>query len=246
MLRRRHLDSGQALSLGVVSGNPESLAYRFWSRYASATPGNIRFLFKFGSWIKILNPSAMARAGIEPFERWGARLMGPVLKRTLFRDDRFLRPYRTGDLAACAHLLERATCDMDWALVWSEERLSRQLEGTLAQTFVFERNDEVLGLVNYHLLPWQGREPLRIAMLDLWAAPDLKRLEQASMLGSVCHGLRDHDVDAVVCFRSAMFPSAAMLSNAFVPLPARDHVVALFPQPQVPLTPPKTWNILLR
>jgi N-myristoyl transferase len=245
-LRRRHRETGQALSLGVVSGDPSSVAHLFWSKYSKACPQNFRFISKFGSWVKILNAPVMARAGIDAWERWGVRLLGPVLKRSPWGHDSHLRPYQSGDLGACARLLDRATSSMDWAVVWSEQQLTRQLEGPIPRSLVFERDGEVQGVVNYHHMQWQGLAPIRIALIDLWATAGLNHFEVSRLLGSVCHHLRGEDVDAVVCLRSSMFPTAALVANVFVALPASNYLVALFPQPHVPLEPPKTWSLLLR
>jgi hypothetical protein len=245
-LRHRHEDAGLDFSLGFVSGDRSSLAHRFWTGYARIWPRNCRFMFRFGVWVKVLNAPAVARAGVAPWERLGLRVAGPVLQRIPWGRGHRPRPYEPRDLDVCSRLLETATRPLDWALAWSPERLARQLEGPVPRTLLFERDGTVHGLANYHHMDWQGREPVRTALLDLWAAPGLPRFEVSSWLGSVCRHLRSEEADMVLCLQGAMVPASALLANAFVARPAAGHLVLLFQRSDAPVAPPGAWNLLLR
>ena len=244
-LRGRHADTGQALAIGVVSGDRNSIAHRFWAQYARTWPAQFRFMFKFGFWLKVLQPTAGARAGIQWWERLGARLLAPATK-TLWRPIRGLRAYEPRDLDACGQLLADATKHFEWTLTWTPDRLAHQLEGGTPRTLVFDRDGRVLALVNYHHASLQGREPMKVAFIDLWAAGGVSGGETPRLVAAVCEHLREEGADAILCLRSALFPAAALLANAFVPLPANDHLVVLFAGPQVDLTPPATWSLLFR
>jgi hypothetical protein len=75
---------------------------------------------------------------------------------------------------------------IDWALVWSPEHLKNQLQSSQSATFVFERHGRVRGMVNYHTLLLQGREPVRTALIDLWADDGLTGAERLRLLSHLC------------------------------------------------------------
>lgn len=246
-MRRSHLDTGRAFSLGIVSGSPENVANKFWALYARAYPQNFRVVAKIGFWLKVLNPAALAQGGVAWYERGIGRVLGPVLKPIPWARKSWLRPYEARDLAACADLLERADARLDWAVSWPAAQLTRQLEGPVARTWVLEQEGRVQAMVNYHHMRLQGVDvPLTAALIDLCAMPDLSVITAAQVFGSVCAQIRDEGVDVIVCLRSSMFPTPALAANAFIPMPGGDQLVALFPQPDVPLAPPRTWSLLLR
>lgn len=245
-LRRRHEETGKAFSLGIVSGDPSSIAHRFWSQYARVSPQNFRFISRVGFWVKILDPHAMSKAGISSWERLGIKLMGPVLKRTPFGSECELRPYRASDLDTCAGLLEKANQALEWAVTWTPHDLARQLAAPGCQTLLYERNGEVCGMVNYHHLQFQGREPVRMVVIDLWVTSGLNLIATSQMLGCLCDQLRREKIQAIVSLRSAIFPTSAFVANGFLPLPSKDYLVALFMRTGVSLTLPMTWSLLFR
>jgi hypothetical protein len=244
-LRRRHEETGQAFSIGFVSGDKTSIAHRFWSLYARLAPQTFSFIGHFGFWAKILDPPRLARAAVGRDERALVRLLGPLSKITPWRWPGGLRPCDAGDLDACLALLECASADLDWSLAWSREQLARQLIGAVPRTLVLDHGGKVQGLANFHRLGLKGREIVHGAMLDLWATHGLSASERIRFLGAVCGGLRDQGVQFVQCLRSPMFPADVLLANGFIPLPARDCVVAFFPRQALP-TLPKTWALLMR
>jgi hypothetical protein len=245
-LRRRHLETGRVLSLGLVNGSPTSIANKFWALYGKACPQNYRYIMPISYWAKILDPAGLVRAGVAWWERGIGRVLGPVLKPIPWARGSSLRPYEPRDLEACLQLLERANAGFDWAVSWSAESLPRQLEGPLARTLVLERDGEVRAMVNYHRMRVQGTQPMEFALIDLCAMPGVGVATASQVFGGVCARLRDEGVGAVVCQQSAMFPTAALAANVFIPLPVHDQLIALFPQPHVPLDPPRTWSLLLR
>jgi GNAT superfamily N-acetyltransferase len=245
-LRARHEELGLAFSLGVVSGDRSSLAYRFWSQYARAHPRNLRFLFRFGFWIKMLAPERVAEAAVKPWERRAIRLLGPLLSGTGGKCAPDLRWYRPDDLANCARLVERASQRCDWALLWPPERLAAQLESPASGTVVLEREGRIGGMVNFHTLWFQGRKRLRAALIDLWADDGLSTADRVRLLRYLCQQLRERDVHLVVALRSAPMPALAFAANRFVPQPAHSYFVALFAKEGLALEPPKSWSLVLR
>jgi hypothetical protein len=245
-LRERHAAHDLAFSLGVISGDRASLAHQFWSQYAQTFPQNLRFLFRFGLWVKVLNPARVAAAGVSPWEQLGVRVAGPLLSGIPFRPAAGVRPYATGDLQRCADLLTASTARCDWALQWPLARLAAQLDSAVSQTFVLESGGSVQAFVNIHRLSFQGRSPVRAAMVDLWAADVARGNGPMRLIGHLCRALRLDGVDLVLAMRARGMPTLALLANGFVPQPAHHHVVALFLRNDVGLTQPKTWHLIMR
>jgi GNAT superfamily N-acetyltransferase len=246
-LRQRHEERGLAFAIGVVSVDPTSTAYRFWTQYAKTYPQNFRFLFRFGLWAKFLAPRRVQRASVGPWERLATSALGPVLAFTPHRHDPGARAYRVGDLERCAQILEKVSAGLDWALVWSPQQLANQLESPVSHTLVFDRDGQVQAMVNYHCLSYHGRKPVRAALIDLWADDEVSGAQRVRLLGHLCNDLREHDVHLVLALRSAAMPAAALAANFFLPSPAQAHMAAFFAAKSgVALSPPNTWNLMMR
>ncbi len=93
-LRQRHEERGIAFTIGVMSSDSSSLAYRFWTKYARTFPQRMNFLFPLGFWIKVLAPQRLQRAGVNVWERLGSLALGPLLRLTLPASSMNVRPYR--------------------------------------------------------------------------------------------------------------------------------------------------------
>ena len=245
-LRRRHEDLGLAFSLGVVSSDRGSSAHRFWTKYSAAHPGDFQFLFPLALWIKILTPQRMAQAAIAGWERIAARTLFPLLRAIPPGRDPDVRPYRADDLARCAQMLQAASSDFEWAVVWSPEQLANQLESPASGTLVLERDGRVQGMVNYHFFLLHGRVPLRAAMIDLWADDGLTGTQRARLLGHLCGDLRERGFDVVAAIRSAMTPAAAFVTNLFLPQPPFAYMISYLRNGEVQVSKPKTWSLILR
>jgi GNAT superfamily N-acetyltransferase len=243
--RECHEEQRLEFSLGIVTGDQTSIAFRFWQQYAKTYPQDFRFLLRFGTWVKLLAPAAAARGGIGRWERLGMRAIGPLMQFTQLRPGSHVRTYCAGDFSACARLLEKASASLDWALAWPPAGLANQLDHAASRTLVFDRAGAVQGMVNYHCLTLEGRMPVRAGLIDLWADEGLSSVERARLLAGVCDDLRRHGIHMVVAMRSAMMPASAFAANLFVPFPSRDYLIVMFPRGRdLPL--PKTWGLLLR
>jgi hypothetical protein len=243
---RQNLDDQKlAFSLGIVSGDTTSIAYRFWHQYAKAYPQDFRFFFRFGTWVKVLTPAAAARGSVKWSERMIVRAIAPLLKFTPLRSGASVRHYVPADLPACTLLLQETSKGFDWALAWTQERLASQLQDAAARTLVFDRGKGVQGLVNYHCLTMEGLHPIRAGLIDIWADDGLTLGERVRLLGAACDDLRNQGAHIVFAMRSAMMPAPAFAANLFLPFPSKDHLIVLFPR-GLELPSPKTWSLLLR
>ena len=245
-LRAQHHAAGKAFSLGVVAGDPTSAAYRFWSSYAKVAPGDLRFLARFGMWVKVLDPLPFARAAIHMWERAAAWVGAPVCARSPWPSDPSVRDYQPADLPACLDLVERAGAGCEWGVTWRPETLQAQLAGEPSRTLVLDVAGRPAGLVNYHHGRLQGRRPVRTAQIDLWAADGLGFAAAARLLATACRAARREGAQMIFCLRSGGFPAPVLAANGFVPQPAEHHLVAMFPGSAPLPAAPGTWQLLFR
>jgi hypothetical protein len=244
-LRRMNEERGIDLALGMVIDEPQSASFRFWKKYAEAFPHNFRFIFRGGYWGKMLAPSVLAKAGIEAWERVANRALGPFISFLPFGADARVRAYRPSDFERCLQMLQKSAAGFDWATEWRPAHLSYQLSIPEYQTFVFEADGQVKGMIACTGFPMLGREPIRAATINLWADDGLSGLERIRFLSHVCTRLRESGVHAVVAGRSGMMPAGAFLANLFVPASQRFHL-GVFPTARdVPLSTPGTYSLEL-
>ena len=74
-------------------------------------------------------------------------------------------------------------------MIWPPAQFLHQLANPTSGTLVFEREGCVQGLVHYHLLTLQGREPVRTAMIDLFAGDNLTAAHESAscpISASIC------------------------------------------------------------
>jgi len=242
-LRRENEERGIALGMGMVLDDPNSISYRFWTKYTEAFPQNFRFLFRGGYWAKFVAPHQVARAAINGWERIACRALAPLLPWTPFGRDQHVRPYREQDLERCVGMLAKATASFDWSQLWPQEKLAFQLHHPLSKTLVYERDGRIQGMVNYHYMLMQGREPVRAAHIDLWAGADLTGAERVRFISHICAEIRDDDVHGVLAERCAMLPSAALSANGFFPAVQKFWLGVFLTPETIPLSPPKTWSL---
>src|SRR5262249_45012035 len=112
-------------------------------------------------------------------------------------------------------------------------------------TLVFERDGSLHAMVSYLVAMLQGREPLRAALIALWGDDDLTGLDRVRLLSHVCNHLRDRDIHLVMAPRFATMPSAAFVANLFAPTAPLMHVGVFPTRRGAPLSPPKTWSLLV-
>jgi hypothetical protein len=244
-LRRRDAERGISFSLSTVFRDPGTASHRFWTKYAQAFPGNFRILFPIGFWARWLSPGTLLQAGIKPWERLVGGALRPLQPLVAWGSDANVRPYRPADFERCASLLDKASASLDWAMMLSRPQLTRQLENPAGATWLYERDGQVRGMVNYTCAVMLGRERVRAAVVALWADDGLTGMQRTRFLGHVCHHLRQTGVDLVVAQRSALMPAAAFAANLFVPIPAPWYLAAVLTPAAPALTLPRTWHLLV-
>jgi hypothetical protein len=244
-MQRRNGAQGVVLTLGLVLGDPQSSSFQFWSKFAQAFPSKFKFVGRGRFLAKFLSPSRLARAGINYTERLASRTLGPLLQLTPYGRDTHVRPYRESDIDRCVEVLGSATAMFEWALLWSREEFAYLVSNKTSETFVFERDGVVQGLAHYHFLTIQGREPVRGAMLDLWADNGLTTRERMRFVCHLCHHLCAQDVHLLAAPRTGTLPTAAFLASLFVPMPDVVHIGIHMAPGFQDVSPPKDWSIVL-
>jgi hypothetical protein len=62
-------------------------------------------------------------------------------------------------------MLDKASADFDWAMVWSAKQLANELQDPAFETLVVEREGYVRGMVRYRRVLIYGRHPVRAAAI---------------------------------------------------------------------------------
>jgi hypothetical protein len=244
-IRRLHTEQGIDFAIGGVANDPTSGSYRFWTKYGQTFPGNLHYLFSTGHWVKILEPRAVARAGVKQWERLTARVLGRLLSFTPPSYDRHVRPGRGGDLERCTELLNQGSRHLEWAVVWSPAALAGEFGNPAAESLVFDQGGSVQAVVQYRRLVAYGRSPLNAALIELWATEGLSASQRVRLLGHVCNRLREREVHIVLVLGCGLAPTSALAANLFLPPVPQLNVFALSTGRGPVPAPPKSWNLVL-
>ena len=249
-LRSRHLAHDVAFMLAYVNGKPATAAHRFWAGYARLYPQQIRFVRRVGYWVRVLNPKSLRPKCLHRFEKFGAWVHGVVpLLWPPRRTARDIRAFKETDLDACGKLAADATLAADLAVQWSPERLSVQLGGGgFPRTFVLDRPGAPgpAGLINYHRFGLLGADVVSAGLIDLLAATNRPFRDRRRLLRDALARMAREGLDAAIALRAPMFPARLMLSCGFWPVPEADHLVYVFPHPDLKLPPAARPCVLFR
>lgn len=241
-LRRLSEEKGAAFGVGIALDDPATPSYRFWTKYAESYPQYFRFLFDGTYLAKVLRPEVVARAGIKSWERVLSRALAPLLRFVPYGSSAAVRFYKPSDLERCAELVEKSYADVDWAMRWSLDQLSARLGRSAEKTFVYERDGVVQAFVNWHVFPLQGREAIQCAVLEMWSEDEISHSARARFISHLCRHLRDVGVDTLVVPRTATTPTAALLTNLFIPSSDRFRIGVFPTKSSPPLASPKSWS----
>jgi len=247
-LRRRHCEHGAAFLLGYVNGNPKTPANKFWTCYAELYPGQIRFVRRIGYWIRILNSASLRRKCVHWFERFAARVHGrlPFLgaPRGMAPE---VRDYAGGDLNRCGSLVGEMSENSDLAMIWSRDRMASQLDWNgFPRSLVLDRGDAPFGMVNYHRFGLLGADVVTTGLIDLLGCEGGSVRDQRRLLRSAVARMASDGLDIAMALRTSMFPPRVMVPCGFWPLPQSEHLVYVFPRPDLRLPPADRPFILFR
>jgi len=237
-VRQRHAQLGMFGQFGFVYfASRSSQGPRFWGSKKISTD----FLQKAGFWARVLNP---AKASAWSISRWDAFTMSlaRLQPRPRFKSKNFeVREFQPGDLPHCVEIVNRFAQNTELSIDWQPASLSVLLSGKpptaskpgepsdskpgAGRSLIAVRGGEVLGVLAYHLLPFQGRTVETIAVIDLIAFGDLKGFDRTRFLSA---GLERMAAENAVLALKASFGDytcVPLWGAGFVPQPAHSHLI---------------------
>ncbi len=157
-LNRRQRERDYYGRLGYAfQGSRKSQGPKFWRSGRT----NTNFIRPMYLWARVLNGQAVRRWTDNPIEKFALSLLPSVVYQVPSRKQAgIIREYEEHDLPACLELINSQAKKTELAILWTESRLQQQLHyPELAETLVIEREGEVVGFLNFHLLDLilQGR-----------------------------------------------------------------------------------------
>jgi len=199
----------------AFQGARVSLGPRFWKKSQPDT----HLVRPMRLWARVLNPGKVARWSNKRFER----IMLKGLPRSVCSIGKpdpsiKIRPYRPEDRSVCAKLVDAQTQQADLAALWTEQRLEPHLSyGDVAHTLVVERDQQVVGFLNYHLLPLVLQGEIHSAVIDLLATTELTGRETRALLKTALQQMKAQQVDLVLMREFATQPANDLLRTRFIP-----------------------------
>ena len=215
-LKKRHRERNTDFQIGYgYHGSRLSLGPKFWKNHPQGTV----ILRSLGFSARVLNPPAVADWELSRLEGWGARSLGWWQSRPeRWNPDPHVRSYRSDDLPACLELAHGLLDHVDSGIVWDCDRLAHQLDyKNYPRTLVSETDGQVGGFINYHLLDYLGRGTIRMAMIDLFAAGELPRAAQVSLMKTALFQMHNEGADVALLLRTPCFPGSVLRRTGFFP-----------------------------
>ena len=245
-LRRRHVEQGLAFQIGYgYFGSPHSLGPAFWQ---SQRELGTTFLQRVGFWARVLDPGKAAAWNVVGWERWLTSTFGRLTLPPRERSGSLtFRPYSAADLPACRAVLERSTAQCELAIDWDDASLARHLSGGgVAQTLIAERSGSVVGFVNWHCLPFLGRNEERVAVIDLIALAGLGLGDQHRVLNAALSRMRADGAALALKLRIGDYDRLPLVTTGFVPRWPDSYVLATWGGRARAVASPRRMHLLWR
>lgn len=207
-----------------------------------------QFLRKVGFWVRILDPVRFQKWDLNRFEGWMGLLCYPFagIPETATERQR-IRPVHPQDLPRCLELMQANTAGMTLAVDWQAATLQQQLFGSpLSQTLVYENEGTIQGLVNFHLLPFWGRTPEPVGIIDLAAVQTMPHTAQVALLNAALSHMQN--MGAIMClkFNTGDVPASTMLHIRCMPKQADSYLVLQWVKQTVSVRPENPMHLLWR
>jgi len=229
MLERQrsvHRSRGLRLSVGLCNRRAGSEQKRFWDGFGRRWPQEFAIVGRYRMWCAVVDPGAIAAAGLTGFERFGPWLGALIPWGWIGVRGARTRPYRDADLPACAGWVHRQGSRADCQMIWSAPRLAVQLDHPYARTWVAEREGAPWGFANGYLIDWSGARTVRVGFVELCAG-DGGVAAHASLLVAAGRALAAEGAQMVVVMDAGCQPRAALLAAGFAPLDPHLQTMAL-------------------
>lgn len=231
------------------------VSYRFvGSRHSQAERpdhphgSNKQFLRRVGFWSRVIDPVRMWKWDRKQAE--GLMALGSYPVAGIPRSNCEKHGIRVGqlqDLPGCLSLLQRHTESMSLAIDWDESTLKRQLFGSpISHTLVCERGGEIRGVINFHLLEFQGRTCEPIGIIDVASLQELPHSSRVALMNEAMRVMRQHGAILALKLRTQDVPITTMLHTRWTPTQADSFLVLQWLQNQTPVQPDYPMHLLWR
>ncbi|RLS59162.1 MAG: GNAT family N-acetyltransferase [Planctomycetota bacterium] len=206
-----------------------------------------KFHAKLGFWARILDPDRFAQWHYNTFEGQLARWARGLMPRIPLSAERPIRPATPDDLAPCVELLRTCSSAMSLSIDWDVDSLRQQLFGSpLSQSLVMRDQDRIIGLINYHQLPFHARTVENVAVIDILAFLPQSHRSMITLLQATLAQMRDQGVILALKLRSGDTPAWPLLRTGFVPQPADSYLVLQWLREPVELSRRSPMRLLWR
>ena len=203
------------------------VSYRFTgSKHSLAEKPNDRFPLKrfarrLGFWVRALDLRKLQAWNINSTEAFFSGLAAPFVPeiRSVSRSGcRLVNMPDDNQLEECMALLGRRQTKYALAIEWNLKSLRRQLCGSsVSQTVVAEVDGRVMGFVNFHILPFQGRTRELIGIIDLMVLHELPSSMQRAVIKTTLASMRQQGAILAMKLRCGDEPTTSMFLTGFIP-----------------------------
>jgi predicted N-acetyltransferase YhbS len=223
--RRRHKEHGLRVNFGYAfTGYAVGRGQAFWLKQ----PKLVKSVRRLGTWVRALDPAAVARFSLNRLETAGLQIARFILGAPRPpRNSTAIRAFTPADASACAALLDAASRRADVGYAWNETFARRQLGFTAAtRTLVAEHDGRVAGLINYCDLPLMGRAPITAGLIDFLETSALPHRTAVHLVRSALRDMHQRGLHLAMALRTTSMPFLPLARTAFTMIPAEYTYVA--------------------
>lgn len=227
-MRKRQLQRGVKTMLGFVYLSKQArLGYKFWMQNT-----NTEAIAKIRWWVRIFDHRAVAQWEPSRALNWATRCLGWVQPPPRDRGPLpNIRAYVPGDFEACKRALEKVSAPLELSVVFSDERLARQLKfKNMSRTLVAEQDSAVAGFLNYYPLALQGKSHLQTAFIDYLAGTDLRPDTQSELVSMALRRMMGDGIAMAMTPHFAGLPWQALVKNGFFPTGPQHLLISTNPE----------------
>jgi len=172
-----------------------------------------------GNWVRLLDARRAAGWYLNGGDRWLTRLGHRLLGKLESRDPPVtVREVCEEDLEPCLQLLSRAAAGATLAIAWDKASLRHQLMGGgPARGLVACREDQIVGLMSYHLLPHLARTEEPLGMIDLLVMDLDRHRHRMDFLKAALKHIQNEGAILAVKMNLGDLRTLAMVDSGFIP-----------------------------
>lgn len=229
-MRKRHLDRGLRLSMGVRNVAPGSVAKKFWAGFMKRHPGESQVIGRIRSWVHVFDGAAVARASIQRWEAIEGRLGGFVPLGWIGSRGQG-HPCDPHNIAQDLEIVARANARAQAEQLYDETSLAHALHHPYCYSM---RHPTAEAIVACYMIDWSGRETLRVGFIDLVSG----LAGTGDMADLIIHAAREakkRGAQMMVMMDQGAAPAIAFWRAGFVPTDSQVEYFAWYKDPELDL-----------